>query len=409
MQDLISVIVPIYRVEKYLEQCIQSICDQTYRNLEIILVDDGSDDRCPQICDKYADMDHRIIVIHQCNGGIDSARKSGFMIAQGKYIGYVDGDDWIEPLMYEKLMEYAKWYDVDVVESGVIDSWEKEEKKRTPYLQEGCYKGDEFTKEVEPRLLYAGSFFQHGIFAFLCTKLFRRSKIEKYQLMEGMLNQIENDTMVALPCIAETKSLYIAHDCFYHYRVVGNSAKRKIKMKCVEEFMQCHREYYRRFKGTSLCTSADKQLYYYFMYWLLYKAPFVFDNLEEGSFLAPFGEITTEEKIVLYGAGAAGVFMENYVRNARENTLVCWVDKQYEELQKTYKVADPRKIKEVKFDYIIISVLREGTARSIKEELVEMGVPKEKILWIRQDYIDNPILLLRKAKYLGKPIFEELQ
>lgn len=409
MQDLISVIVPIYRVEKYLEQCIQSICDQTYGNLEIILVDDGSDDSCPQICDKYADMDTRIRVIHQCNGGIDSARKAGFKIATGQYIGYVDGDDWIEPPMYEKLMEYAKRYDVDVVESGVIDSWEKEEKKRTPYLQEGCFKGEKFIKEVESRLLYAGSFFQHGVFAFLWTKLFRRDKIEKYQLMEGLLNQIENDTMVSLPCIAETKSLYIAHDCFYHYRVVGNSAKRKIKAKCAEEFMQYYKEYYRRFEGTLLCTPADKQLYYYFMYWLLYKAPYVFDDSEDGSFLTPFGGINPEDRVVLYGAGAAGVFVEDYVRNAREATLVSWVDKKYEELQKTYKVDDPRKIKEVKFDYIIISVLREETARSIKEELIEMGVQKEKIRWIKQEYIDNPFLLLRQAKYLGKPIFEELQ
>ena len=106
MDDLISVIVPIYRVEAYLEQCIQSIRNQTYKNLEIILVDDGSDDQCPQICDRYARVDERIKVVHKVNGGLDSARKAGIIAASGKYIGYVDGDDWIEPEMYEQLLMY---------------------------------------------------------------------------------------------------------------------------------------------------------------------------------------------------------------------------------------------------------------------------------------------------------------
>ena len=140
MDDLISVIVPIYHVEQYLEQCIQSIRNQTYKNLEIILVDDGSDDQCPQICDKHAREDKRIKVIHKKNAGQDSARKMGMSIASGNYIGYVDGDDWIEPVMYEKLLDYAHQYEVDVVESGAIEFWGKIEKNRTSYLPEGCYK-----------------------------------------------------------------------------------------------------------------------------------------------------------------------------------------------------------------------------------------------------------------------------
>lgn len=409
MQDLVSVIVPIYRVEKYLEQCIQSICDQTYRNLEIILVDDGSDDKCPQICDQYAEVDSRIKVIHKSNGGIDSARKSGFMVARGKYIGYVDGDDWIEPLMYEKLIEYANLYEADVIESGVVDFWERKERKRIPQLPEGCYKGEKFEKEVEPRLVYTGTFFQHGVFPYLCTKIFKRDRVESYQLIPDLLNQIENDTMVSFPCIAKSKSIYITHDCFYHYRVVLNSAKRKIKKERVAEFIQSKGGYFERFKGTLLCTPDDKQLYYYFMYWLLLNAPYVFDDLENGRFLTPFGAIQNGEKIVMYGAGVAGIAMENYVRNVQENTLVCWVDKKYEELQENYKVCDPQIIKKIKFDYIIISMLRNETVKSAKAELKEMGIPEDKILWIKQEYIENPILLLRQAKYLGKPIFEELQ
>ena len=95
MEPLISVIVPVYGVEAYLNQCIDSILAQTHKNLEIILVDDGSPDRCPTICDEYARKDSRVRVIHKKNGGLSDARNAGLEIATGEYIGFVDSDDWI--------------------------------------------------------------------------------------------------------------------------------------------------------------------------------------------------------------------------------------------------------------------------------------------------------------------------
>ena len=103
MEPLISVIVPVYKVEQYLDECVQSIINQTYKNLEIILVDDGSPDRCPEMCDEYARQDSRIKVIHKPNGGLSSARNAGIDIARGEYIGFVDSDDYIAHDMYEKL------------------------------------------------------------------------------------------------------------------------------------------------------------------------------------------------------------------------------------------------------------------------------------------------------------------
>ena len=104
-EDLISVIVPVYNMEQYLERCVNSIVDQTYRNLEIILVDDGSIDRSPRMCDEYAAKDGRIKVVHKVNGGLSDARNAGLQVATGTYIGYVDSDDWIEPQMYQRMYE----------------------------------------------------------------------------------------------------------------------------------------------------------------------------------------------------------------------------------------------------------------------------------------------------------------
>lgn len=114
VSDKISVIVPVYNVENYLRRCVDSIINQTYKNLEIILVDDGSPDNCPVICDEYAQKDSRIKVIHKENGGLSSARNCGMDMATGEYIGFVDGDDWIESDMYKFLIENAEKYNSEI-------------------------------------------------------------------------------------------------------------------------------------------------------------------------------------------------------------------------------------------------------------------------------------------------------
>ena len=116
--ELISVIVAIYKVEQWLPRCIDSILAQTHKNIELILVDDGSPDNCGKLCDEYAKKDARIRVIHKENGGQSTARNAALDIAQGDYIGFIDGDDWIEPTMYEVLLYHLRAFSVDIVQCG---------------------------------------------------------------------------------------------------------------------------------------------------------------------------------------------------------------------------------------------------------------------------------------------------
>ncbi|NMM95239.1 glycosyltransferase family 2 protein [Bifidobacterium oedipodis] len=116
---LISVIVPVYKVEAYLDRCVQSIINQTYSNMEIFLVDDGSPDSCPCICEKWAKKDNRIHVIHKTNGGLASARNAGLDACTGSYIGFVDSDDYIEPDMYATLMKNIQSFDAELSIIGV--------------------------------------------------------------------------------------------------------------------------------------------------------------------------------------------------------------------------------------------------------------------------------------------------
>lgn len=119
--DLISIIIPVYKVEEYLEKCIESVLKQTYTNLQIILVDDGSPDNCGKICYEYAKKDPRIEVIHKVNGGLSDARNVGIAKAKGKYIGFVDSDDYIKEDMYEILINLIKEYDADVSICNLYD------------------------------------------------------------------------------------------------------------------------------------------------------------------------------------------------------------------------------------------------------------------------------------------------
>lgn len=122
--ELISVIVPVYNVEHYLDRCVESIVNQTYKNLEIILVDDGSPDNCPAMCDAWAEKDSRIKVIHKKNGGLSDARNAGMMEATGQLMGFIDSDDWIEPDMYELLYDRLRKDGSDIAACGVEMCWE---------------------------------------------------------------------------------------------------------------------------------------------------------------------------------------------------------------------------------------------------------------------------------------------
>ena len=128
----LSVIVPVYKVEKYIHNCVESILKQTFSDFEVILVDDGSPDRCGEICDSYAFLDKRIKVIHQSNGGLSAARNKGIEIAQGEIIGFVDSDDEISADMYEKMLQYLDDNQLDIVCADTY-SVNQSKTKRKPF------------------------------------------------------------------------------------------------------------------------------------------------------------------------------------------------------------------------------------------------------------------------------------
>lgn len=209
---LISIIVPVYKVEAYLAECLESILKQTYSNLEIILVDDGSPDRSGAICDEYARKDSRVKAYHKENGGVSSSRNYGLSVAHGDWIGFADPDDWIDPDMFEKMLAAALETNADMAICGYIFEYTT---------------GPQKVRDWERRLLVgrdeiAKAYFKEKFFKdFLWSKLTRRSFFENgLQFPLGMLYE---DAVVTDELLQHTEVIICLPDCFYHYRKRASS------------------------------------------------------------------------------------------------------------------------------------------------------------------------------------------
>lgn len=218
MNKLVSIIVPVYNTEKYLNRCIQSIQNQTYENLEIILIDDGSTDSSGKICDEFAKKDDRIIVIHKPNGGVSSARNKGLDIAKGEYITFVDSDDYIENNTYQNVVNIFQTYDVDIVNFQCIMELNYRKKSMT----KSRYGLIDYSKDKTQIL---DMFLErHEQFYLWCT-VFKRSTIKQIRFVEDL--KFGEDCYFSFNSILNSNRMYIMNKAFYHYCCNEDSSTRK--------------------------------------------------------------------------------------------------------------------------------------------------------------------------------------
>ena len=395
-EALLSVVIPVYNVEKYIEKCLTSVLNQTYENLEIIIVDDGSTDATLEICRRIQKEDKkRWIRIFELNHGERVvARGVGIENATGEYVTFVDGDDYLAETRLENMMNAmgdcdmvsARWLCVsEEMRSDTSDTWfdrgQHQRKKIEGTMPEGIYEGEKLP------IFWKYSFFSN-VYPIGCmplwTKLFKTSLVKKiYCELDTAVNWGE-DAMLVHRYMVECRKISVIKDYGYYYRE-SNHGKRYSVDEMIISCSKAFSFYKRTFQGHTheklLMVGAEE----YFASCLKIVLS-ITGETEEGKGLQwhyPHGGKFLGKKVVLYGAGNVGKAYYRYITSDAECVLTAWVDKNAKYLREVelLPVEDVNSLFTKEYDYIIVAVNRKVHYVQIREELVLKGIPEEKIVW----------------------------
>lgn len=380
----ISIVVPIYNVEEYLKRCIESIIEQTYKNLEIILVDDGSTDCCPEICDYYSKVDNRIQVIHKKNGGLVSARKAGTAVAKGDYILNIDGDDWIEKDRVEVLVVEG----INSAKSDMIylSGYKKDYRNSSICIESDIpiktFYEDEIRKQIFPLLMDVNEGFHTKVKSILVAWAVRRELLqEKQKLVDDRISMGE-DIICIWFCLLSARSVTFVKQDGYHYVQRSSSLSHKAAISLEDDYSRM-KIWYHQLKEYLEIHNNSKDINRIFIYttiWSIMLANYELLLKKHPQYLYPFTRVKKGHKIVVYGAGRIGHGLLRYLLRAKDYQVVLWVDQnEKEDALLEYEVSSAENIVKVKFDYIIIAVMDAKLVIDIRKTLIMKGIPENKI------------------------------
>ena len=233
---MVSVIIPVYNVEKFLNRCVDSILSQTYKNIEIILVDDGAQDSSPQICDEYAHKDIRVKVIHKNNGGLASARNAGLKVAKGDYILFVDSDDWIKDITVEELLNIAVKNQVDFVRFIPVSAGYPDRPDGTPinfgtedFMEDGVYNKEKMIRDIYPRLFVTPQLTMGPIVAAWRSLYNRKFLVDNNLYFDEEVKYSEDAIFSAKVVYNSNKFYYIKGGYYYNYFYNTSSITKSFK------------------------------------------------------------------------------------------------------------------------------------------------------------------------------------
>lgn len=380
----ISIIIPVYNVEKYLRECLDSVKNQTIRDIQVILVDDGSTDLSGVICDTYAAADKRFQVIHKKNEGAWKARNTGLGLAEGDYIGFIDADDWVDETMYENLYQEIKETQPDIVvcKKNIYDEITGHLYAERPVLKGGIYKKETYQEVMENLFCLKWGKCQ-GIGINLYDKVFRRDLVIKnHSLSDPRLKYFE-DAACVIRCFLEADSVSILNQPLYYYRQRTGSichTQDKGYLEQIHIFYHNIREVVEKY-SCALAADLDEYIVNRLfdaingMMGLRLKKRIPF-------YIPPLAEMESGDRIVIYGAGMVGQDYYRMMELMCPERIAGWVDCQYKKLQeKGMKVYSIQQLKTWDYDKILIGVLFEESAEKIRENLMEMGISGERIIW----------------------------
>lgn len=382
VDKLVSVIVPIYMVEKYLEKCIESIIFQTYKNLEIILVDDGSKDSCAFICDKYSRIDNRIYVIHKENGGLVSARKVGVSFAHGEYAVYVDGDDWIEENYIERFMIFANTENYDIVWSLTSYREYDGNAKLVGYLDydDEDLKNDKLQIELARKVsgIYG---FQNEISYTLCMKCFRLSFLREIQNSVDDKISYDEDFCCTVRGLALNPAIRFVRNSGYYYVQRDDSInheqstldKNLIMLQDTLAYLQSD-----FVKNERLIKLVKKQ------YQLSQIYHGGIDRIQDNDCedIIPFVNAKKNKKIILYGMGTTGHSILSYFLKSNIVEVIGYLDERNQGNIDGVRFLKLNDIDKYEYDYVLISAVKICFINEIMKNLVNQGIDEERIAFV---------------------------
>ena len=372
---LISIIVPVYNVENYISKCIESILAQTYHNLQIILVDDGSTDRSGELCDKYARKDIRIQVLHKANGGLVAARQAGLNISTGKYTGFVDADDYIDTEMLQRLYNFAEQNQVDFVHAGYYENNGNSlqyTSKEIRYCQS--------IRDKEEMLLQLFSVYPDSeMCAAIWSNLFKRDFIISNYNKVPVSQSYGEDLIAMCNCIIHTRNFISIPEGFYHYRIRKDSMTKLISEQRFLDYYNLFNILRDTLLRENFAEPVIKALKKRFSI-LSMQTLAEWNNIYIPKYKYPDSTELKEKKIILYGAGRVGQDYYYQICKYQWCKILDWVD-QKENIFEYATVKNIGNISLSNYDMILIAVYHEIMAEQIKDKLLELGVDEKKIVW----------------------------
>lgn len=384
-QILISIIVPIYNVEKYVEKCILSIISQTYKNLQIILIDDGSTDKSGEICDRYAKIDARIQVIHQQNEGLVRARKEGLKRAKGQYIGFVDGDDYIDENMYDAMLNDILLSHADFIHTAFF-------KGNGDIIRFELNHVDKIYDIRNRKIQFLRDYVieqNDGISYSIWSKLFKRELIIKcYQKVPD--DQSYGEDMLALcACIMESNYIYISKRAYYHYVLRNDSMTHQDWAITVSRLGKLYGYLQNLLKEYNSYDELKESLDRWFQICIVNRISSV-KTVRFSIHRYFYSDILSlkGKSIAVYGAGTVGQDYYSQICQYQKCKVVAWVDKNaFKYKNDCAEVSEPERLKEIEYDILIIAVKDYELAEQIKKELIEQGISENKITWSTPQYL----------------------
>lgn len=376
----VSVIIPVFNAEKYIETCLDSVLGQTYGDFEVIVVDDGSTDLSGVICDRLKEQDGRVKVLHKTNEGLISARKTGIMAADGEYIAFVDADDWIDADFLETGIEQLEQEAADAVIMGCIREMGTCSETVQSRIISGVYGGQALADEVFPRMLHYEGFYEFGILPYIWNKIYKRQMLQScYENIDTKIYDGE-DVAVVFPYLLMAQKVVITKDAKYHYRIHGESMTANRKADYYENTARLYLHLAKKFQESvySRCMMPQLDQYMRMMIWQEKPGGFI----ESMKFMFPFKEIHKGASIILYGAGYVGQMFHHQIMLSEYCNIAAWVDKAYQrEELKRMGVVGMEALHTRAYDYVVLAVQDSGVATEITDQLVSCGVCREKIVF----------------------------